>query len=121
MARYVDGFVVPVPKRKLDAYKKLARRAGKIWKEFGALEYVECIADDVKWGKRTSFPRSVKMKRPSETVFFSYIVYKSRRDRDRIMKKIMSDPRLADMMDLKKIPFDARRMIFGGFRTVVEF
>jgi len=120
MARYVDGFVVPVPKRKLDAYKKLARRAGKVWKELGALEYVECIADDVKWGKRTSFPRSVKMKRPAETVFFSYIVYKSRKDRDRIMKKVMSDPRLADMMDLTKIPFDAKRMIFGGFRTVVE-
>ena len=120
MARYVDGFVVPVPKRKLVEYKKLARRAGRIWKEFGALEYVECIADDVKWGKRTSFPRSVKMKRPSETVFFSYIVYKSRRDRDRIMKKVIADPRLADMMDLEKIPFDAKRMIFGGFRTVVE-
>ena len=120
MPRYVDGFVVPVPKRKVAAYKAIARRAGKVWKEFGALEYVECIADDVKWGKRTSFPRSVKMKRPSETVFFSYIVYKSRRDRDRIMKKVMADPRLADMMDLKKIPFDAKRMIFGGFRTTVD-
>ena len=121
MARYIDGFVVPVPKRKLAEYKKLAKRAGKVWKEYGALEYVECIADDVKWGKRTSFPRSVKMKRPSETVFFSFIVYKSRKDRDRLMKKVMSDPRLADMMDLKKIPFDAKRMIYGGFRTVVEF
>lgn len=120
MARYVDGFVVPVPKRKLAAYKKLARLGAKVWKEHGALEYVECVADDVKWGKRTSFPRSVKMKRPSETVFFSYIVYKSRKDRDRIMKKVMSDPRLAGMMDLKKLPFDARRMIFGGFRAVVD-
>jgi len=120
MPRYVDGFVVPVPKRKVAAYKAIARRAGKVWKEFGALEYVECIADDVKWGKSTSFPRSVKMRRPSETVFFSYIVYKSRRDRDRIMKKVMADPRLADMMDLKKIPFDAKRMIFGGFRTLVD-
>ena len=118
---YVDGFVVPVPKRKLAAYKAMARRAGKVWKEHGALQYVECAADDVKWGKRTSFPRSVKMKRPSETVFFSYIVYKSRKERDRIMHKVMADPRLADMMDLKKIPFDAKRMIFGGFRTVVEF
>ena len=117
---YIDGFVVPVPKRKVAAYKKMARRAGKIWKEFGALEYVECAADDVKWGKRTSFPRSVKMKRPSETVFFSYIVYKSRKDRDRIMKKVMTDPRLEDMYDLKKLPFDAKRMIFGGFRAVVE-
>jgi uncharacterized protein YbaA (DUF1428 family) len=101
-------------------YTALARRAAKVWKGYGALEYVECIADDVKWGKRTSFPRSVKMKRPTETVFFSYIIYKSRRDRDRIMKKVMADPRLADMMDLKKIPFDAKRMIFGGFRTVVD-
>jgi uncharacterized protein YbaA (DUF1428 family) len=120
MARYVDGFVVPVPKRKLAAYKAMARRAGKVWIEHGALEYVECVADDVKWGKRTSFPRSVKMKRPTETVFFSYIVYKSRKDRDRIMKKVMADPRLADMMDMKKLPFDAKRMIFGGFRPVVE-
>ena len=120
MSRYVDGFVVPVPKRKLAAYKRMARRSGTVFKEHGALEYVECVADDVKWGKRTSFPRSVKMKRPTETVFFSYIVYKSRRDRDRIMKKVMADPRLADMWDLSKIPFDAKRMIFGGFRTTVE-
>ena len=120
MARYVDGFVVPVPKSKLEAYKRMARRAAKVWKEYGSLEYVECIADDVKWGKRTSFPRSVKMNRRSETVFFSYIVYKSRRDRDRIMKKVMSDPRLADMMDMKKLPFDAKRMIWGGFKTVVD-
>jgi uncharacterized protein YbaA (DUF1428 family) len=117
---YIDGFVVPVPKRSLAAYKKLARRAGKVFKEHGALEYVECIADDVKWGKRTSFPRSVKMNRRSETVFFSYIVYKSRTDRNRIMKKVMSDPRLADMMDSKKIPFDSKRMIWGGFRAVVQ-
>jgi uncharacterized protein YbaA (DUF1428 family) len=116
---YIDGFVVPVPKKKLAAYKKLARRAGKVWKEYGALEYVECIADDVSWGKRTSFPRAVKMNRRSETVFFSYIVYKSRADRVRIMKKVMSDPRLEDMMDLKRLPFDAKRMIWGGFRTAV--
>lgn len=120
MARYVDGFVVPVPKRKVAAYKRMARRSGVVFKEYGALEYVECIADDVKWGKRTSFPRSVKMKRPAETVFFSYIVYKSRRDRDRVMKKVMADPRLADMWDLSRIPFDAKRMIFGGFRTAIE-
>ena len=120
MARYIDGFVVPVPKSKLGAYKRMARRGAKVWKDHGALEYVECIADDVKWGKRTSFPRSVKMNRRSETVFFSYIVYKSRRDRDRIMKKVMADPRLADMMDMKKLPFDARRMIFGGFKAIVD-
>jgi len=119
MPRYVDGFVVPVPKRKLAAYKAMARRGAKVWIEHGALEYVECMADDVKWGKRTSFPRSVKMKRPTETVFFSYIVYKSRRDRDRIMKKVMADPRLADMMDMKSLPFDARRMVMGGFKVVV--
>lgn len=120
MARYVDGFVVPVPKRKLAAYKKLSLRAARVWKEYGALEYVECLADDVKWGKRTSFPRSVKMKRPSETVVFSWIVYKSRAQRDSVNKKVMKDPRLADMMDIKKLPFDARRMIYGGFRTIVD-
>jgi uncharacterized protein YbaA (DUF1428 family) len=88
---YIDGFVVPVPKKKLAAYKAMARRAGKVWKEYGALEYVECVADDVKWGKRTSFPRSVKMNRRSETVFFRTSVYKSRADPRRIMKKVMSD------------------------------
>jgi uncharacterized protein YbaA (DUF1428 family) len=120
MARYVDGFVVPVPKRKLAAYKSMARLGRKVWMEHGALAYVESVADDVKWGKRTSFPRSVQMKRPAETVFFSYIVYKSRADRDRIMKKVMADPRMEGMMDLEKLPFDAKRMIFGGFRVVVE-
>jgi uncharacterized protein YbaA (DUF1428 family) len=116
---YIDGFVVPVPKKKLAAYKAMARRAGKVWKEYGALEYVECVADDVKWGKRTSFPRSVKRK-DSETVWFSWIVYKSRKDRDRVMAKVMKDKRLANMMDPKKMPFDAKRMIFGGFKVVVE-
>ena len=117
---YVDGFVVPVPKGKLDAYKKMARRAGKVWKEYGAIEYVECIADDVSWGKRTSFQRAVKMNRRSETVMFSFIVYKSKAARNRIMKQVMKDPRLADMMDMKRLPFDAKRMIYGGFRTIVE-
>ena len=120
MPRYVDGFVVPVPKRKLDAYKKMARRVGRIWIELGALEYVECVADDVKWGKRTSFPRSVKMKRPSETVIFAYVVWKSRRDRDRIQKKTATDPRLADLRDPRNYPFDGKRMIFGGFRPIVD-
>jgi uncharacterized protein YbaA (DUF1428 family) len=118
--RYVDGFIVPVPKSKLAAYRRMAQRGAKVWKEHGALEYVECLADDVSWGKRTSFQRAVKMNRRSETVVFSYIVYSSRRDRDRIMKKVMADPRLADFMDMKKLPFDAKRMIFGGFRTIVE-
>ena len=117
---YVDGFVLPVPKRKLAAYKKLANRAGKIWKEFGALQYVECVADDVKPGKLTSFPQSVKLRR-DETVVFSWIVYKSRADRDRINAKVMKDPRLADMMDPKALPFDGKRMFFGGFKQMIEF
>ncbi|MEO8144971.1 MAG: DUF1428 domain-containing protein [Betaproteobacteria bacterium] len=116
---YVDGFVVPVPKRGKQAYVRMARTAGKVWREHGALAYKECIADDVKWGKRTSFPRSVKLK-ASETVWFSFIVYKSRKDRDRVMAKVMKDKRLASMMDPKKMPFDARRMIFGGFKVVVD-
>ena len=116
---YIDGFVVPVPKSKLAAYKKMARRAGKVWKDHGALEYVECLADDVKWGKRTSFPRSVKLKK-SEEVWFSWIVYRNRKHRDSVMKKVMKDKRLASMMDPKKMPFDAKRMIFGGFKMVVD-
>ena len=115
---YVDGFVVPVPKRNLNAYRAMARKAGKVWIEHGALEYRECVADDVKWGKRTSFPRSVKQK-AGETVFFSYIVYTSRKDRDRVLAKVMKDKRLASMMDPKQMPFDAKRMIYGGFKVVV--
>lgn len=115
---YVDGFVVPVPKKNLQAYRRIARRAGKIWKEHGALEYIECVGDDVKPGKLTSFPQSVKLK-PDEIVVFSWIVYKSRAHRDRVNKKIMADPRLADMMDPKAIPFDSKRMIYGGFKTLV--
>ena len=115
---YVDGFVVPVPKKKLQAYRRMAQKAGKVWREHGALEYRECVADDVKWGKRTSFPRSVKQK-PGETVVFSYIVYKSRADRDRVIAKVMKDKRLAAMMDPKAMPFDAKRMIYGGFKVIV--
>ena len=117
---YVDGFIVPVPKKKLDAYVKLAKKSAKIWKEHGALEVKECFADDVKVGKWTSFPRSVKMK-PTETVVFSYIVYKSRKDRDRVNAKVMKDPRLADMMSgATEMPFDGKRMIFGGFKVGVS-
>ena len=116
---YVDGFVVPVPKKKLAAYRAMARKAGKVWREHGALENRECVADDVKWGKRTSFPRSVKQK-GGETVWFSYIVYKSRKDRDRVLAKVMKDKRLAAMMDPKGMPFDAKRMIYGGFKVVVD-
>jgi len=116
---YVDGFVVPVPKKNVKAYRSMARKAGKIWREHGALEFKECIADDVSVGKWTSFPRSVKLK-PTETVMFSYIVYKSRKDRDRVLKKVMSDPRLAKSMQPGAMPFDAKRMIYGGFKTLVE-
>lgn len=116
---YVDGFVVPVPKKNVKKYKALATKAGKIWMEFGALEFRECVADDVKPGKVTSFPQSVKLKK-DETVMFSWIVYKSRKDRDRINKKVMMDPRLAKMMQGKENPFDAKRMIYGGFTTLVD-
>jgi len=119
MARYVDGFVVPVPRKNLAAYRRLARKAGKVWQEHGALQYVECVADDVKPGKSTSFPQSVKLK-PGETVVFSYIVYRSRRDRDRILEKVMADPRLADMMAPGSMPFDGKRMFWGGFKGIVE-
>ena len=115
---YVDGFVVPVPKKNRQAYLRMARKAGKIWREHGALEYRESVADDVKWGKRTSFPRSVKLK-GSEVVWFSWIVYRSRRDRDRVLARVMKDKRLAPMMDPKKMPFDAKRMIYGGFKVMV--
>jgi uncharacterized protein YbaA (DUF1428 family) len=115
---YVDGFVVPVPKKSVDAYRKMARKAGKIWREHGAIEFRECIADDVKVGKITSFPRSVKLK-PNETVVFSWILYKSRKDRDRVNAKVMKDPRLASMMDISALPFDAKRMFFGGFKVLV--
>ena len=119
MPRYVDGFVLPVPKDNIAAYRKIARKAGKIWREHGALEYIECVADDVKPGKRTSFPQSVKLK-ADEVVVFSWIVYPSRKQRDAINAKVMKDPRLAEMMDPKKHPFDAKRMFFGGFKAMVE-
>ena len=116
---YVDGFIVAVPKKNVKAYRTMSKKAGKVWREYGALDYKECIADDVKMGKWTSFPRSVKMKK-NETVVFSYIVYKSRADRDRCLKKVMEDPRLAKMMNPKKMPFDAKRMIYGGFKVFVD-
>lgn len=116
---YVDGFVLPVPSKKMNAYLAMARKAGKVWRDHGALEYVECVADDIKVGKWTSFPRSVKLKR-GEKVIFSYLVYKSRADRDRVLKKVMKDPRLAKMMDPKNMPFDGKRMIYGGFKIKVK-
>jgi uncharacterized protein YbaA (DUF1428 family) len=116
---YVDAVVVPVPKKKLAAYRSMAKRSGKVWREHGALQYLECVADDVKPGKHTSFPQSVKLK-PGETVVFAYVVYKSRAQRDRVMAKVMKDPRLADMMDPKKLPFDGKRMFWGGFKPLVK-
>jgi uncharacterized protein YbaA (DUF1428 family) len=116
---YVDGFVLAVPTRNLPAYRRMARKAGKVWREHGALEYRECVADDVKKGKHTSFPQSVKLK-PGETVVFSWIVYPSRAHRDRINAKVMKDPRLASMMDLKSLPFDGKRMIYGGFKVLID-
>ena len=115
---YVDGFVLPIPRRNLKKYLRMARRCGKVWREHGALDYRECIADDVKPGKHTSFPQSVKLKQ-GEVVFFSYVVYKSRADRDRVMKKVMNDKRLAKMMDPKDMPFDGKRMFWGGFKVAV--
>jgi uncharacterized protein YbaA (DUF1428 family) len=116
---YVDGFVVPVPKKNIKAYLAMAKKAGKVWKDHGAIEYKECIADDVKVGKWTSFPRSVKLKK-NEAVLFSYIVYKSRAQRDKVLAKVMKDKRLASMMDPKKMPFDGKRMIYGGFKVSVD-
>jgi uncharacterized protein YbaA (DUF1428 family) len=115
---YVDGFVIPVPRKNLKAYYAMARKAGKVWMDHGALDYRECVADDVKVGKWTSFPRSVKLKR-GETVIFSYIVYKSRKHRDAVIAKVMKDKRLAEMMNPKAMPFDGKRMIYGGFKTQV--
>jgi len=117
---YVDGFLLAVPKKKLSAYRRIAAKAGKIWMEYGALGYVESVAEDVKPGKLTSFPQSVKLK-AGETVVFSYIVFKSRKDRDRINKKVMKDPRLADMMNPQAMPFDVKRMVYGGFKVIVEY
>lgn len=119
MAKYVDGFVVPVPKKNLAKYRKMAKLMGKVCREHGALEYVECTADDVKKGKTTSFPRSVKLK-AGETVIFSYVVYKSRAHRDAVNKKVMKDPRVAKMMGPKNLPFDGMRMFWGGFKSFIS-
>jgi uncharacterized protein YbaA (DUF1428 family) len=116
---YVDGFVTPIPKKKLAAYKKVSRAVGRIFRDLGAVEFRECLADDVKWGKLTSFPRAVKQK-PGETVAFSYIVYKSRAQRDSVTRRAMKDKRMAKYMDPKNFPFDGRRMIWGGFRVMVD-
>jgi len=116
---YVDGFVTPVPKKKLAEYRRVSTKMGRIMREHGALEFRECVADDVKWGKRTSFPRSVKQ-RAGETVFFSYIVFKSRAHRDQVNARVMKDKRVLPMMDPKTFAFDGKRMIYGGFKVVVD-
>ena len=120
MANYVDGFVLPVPKKNLNAYRRMARKASEIWCEHGALEYRECVGDDlnVKMGK--PFPRGIKVK-PGETVVFPWIVYKSRAHRDRVNAKVMKDPRVENMCDTKDMPFDCNRMLYGGFETIVGF
>lgn len=118
MTAYIDGFVLPVPKKNLAAYKRMSRLMGKVWREHGAVSYHECIADDVKAGKLTSFPQSVKLKK-GEVVIFSWIVYKSRAQRDRVNAKAMKDARLAAMMDAKTLPFDGKRMFYGGFKPFV--
>ena len=117
---YVDGFIVAVPKKNLDAYVRLSKKCGKVWREYGALDYREWVADDVKVGKLTSFPRSVKLK-PGETVIFAWITYKSRAQREKINAKVMSDPRLKSIMGSEaKPPFDGKRMIYGGFESLVK-
>ena len=117
MAHYVDGYVLPVPKRKVGAYRRLARKAGRIWREHGALEFRECVGDDLQVKLGVPFPRTVTVK-PGETVVFSWIVFKSRAHRDRVNAKVMKDPRLAGM-DEKAMPFDSSRMVYGGFKVLV--
>ena len=112
-------FVLPVQKKKVAAYRSMAKLSSKVWLDHGALGFYESVADDVPYGKRTSFPRSVKLKR-GETVVFSWIIYKSRAHRDKVMAKVMKDPRIAKMMSGKDMPFDGKRMIFGGFKMIVE-
>jgi uncharacterized protein YbaA (DUF1428 family) len=117
--KYVDGYVLPVPKKNLDAYRRMAQKAGKIWREHGVLEFRECVGDDLKTKKIKSFPSLVKPK-PGETVMFSWIVFKSRAHRDAVNARVMKDPRLAKMMDMKAIPFDSKRMAYGGFKVMVD-
>ena len=116
---YVAGFIVAVPKKNLEAYTRLSKKCGKVWREYGALDYREWVADDVKVGKLTSFPRSVKLK-PGETVVFAWITYKSRAARDKVNAKVMNDARLKDVMNASNAPFDAKRMIYGGFESLVK-
>jgi uncharacterized protein YbaA (DUF1428 family) len=117
--RYVDGYVLPVPRKNLQAYRRIAQKAGRIWREHGALEFRECVGDDLKVKMGVSFRRRIKVK-PSETVVFSWIVFKSRAHRDGVNARVMKDPRLAKMMDPKAMPFDPKRMVYGGFKVLVD-
>jgi uncharacterized protein YbaA (DUF1428 family) len=117
--KYVDGYVLPVPKKNLAAYRRMARKGGKIWREHGALEFRECVGDDLKAKWALPFPSMVKLK-PGETVVFSWITFKSRAHRDSVNAKVMKDPRLNEMMDLKSMPFDSKRMVYGGFKAMVD-
>ena len=119
MSTYVDGFVIPVPKAKLAAYFRMAKKASKIWKEYGALDYKECVGEDLNNPCGLPFPKGIQTK-PGETVVFSYIVYKSKAQRDSVNKKIMKDPRIAAMCNPNDMPFDAKRMLYGGFKTIVS-
>ncbi|MDD2765416.1 MAG: DUF1428 domain-containing protein [Opitutaceae bacterium] len=118
MAKYVDGFVVPLPRKNLPAYRRMARQAAEIWKDHGALEFRECVGEDLKAKMGLTFPRGLKLK-PGETVIFSWIAYKSRAHRDRVNAKAMKDPRLTAMGEAKDMPFDSRRMLYGGFKVIV--
>jgi uncharacterized protein YbaA (DUF1428 family) len=119
MARYVDGYVLPVPKKNLKSYRRMASKAGKVWRDHGALEYRDCVGDDLNVKFGTPFPRGIKAK-SGETVVFSWVVFKSRAHRERVNAKVMKDPRLADMMDPKAMPFDSKRMAYGGFKVMVD-
>ena len=119
MPKYVDGFVIVIPKKKMADYAKIAKKAGKIWIEHGALEYRECVGEDMKVSFGLPFPKLTKTK-PTEVVVFSWILYKSRKHRDAVMKKVMKDKRLAEMMTPKAMPFDTKRMIFGGFKSFID-
>ena len=117
--KYVDGFVLPVPKKNLPAYRRMAQKAAKVWKDHGALDYKECVGDDLEVKLGVPFPKQMKAK-PGETVVFAYIVYKSRAHRDKVNAKVMKDPRIANMCDPKNVPFDCKRMVYGGFQVLVD-
>jgi len=119
MPQYVDGFVLPVAKKKLAAYKRMAQKASRIWKEYGALDYKECVGDDLNVKMGLPFPRAIKNK-SGETIVFAYILYKSRAHRDSVCARMMRDPRIAEMCDSKNMPFDMKRMLYGGFKVMVS-